>query len=53
MQNWRTTLFGALAAVVYAVKPMLPAEWQQLADAVAGVFAGIGLVLAKDAKTKQ
>lgn len=48
MKSWKTTLFGALAIFVQATKTMLPADYQQLADAVAGVLTAVGLIFAKD-----
>jgi hypothetical protein len=48
MQNWKTTLFGALAALVIALKGALDPSLQPIADSVAGLFTAIGLFFAKD-----
>jgi len=48
MKSWKTTLFGALAIFVQATKTLIPADYQQLADAVAGVLTAVGLIFAKD-----
>jgi hypothetical protein len=48
MQNWKTTLFGALAVFVTSVKPLLPQEYHQLADATAQLLVAVGLIFAKD-----
>jgi len=48
MKNWKTTLFGALAAMVYALKGALDPSLQPLAESVAGVLTALGLFFAKD-----
>jgi hypothetical protein len=48
MTSWKTTLCGALAIFVQATKTLLPADYHQLADAVAGVLTAVGLIFAKD-----
>jgi hypothetical protein len=48
MKNWKTTLFGALAVFVTSVKPLLPQEFHQLADAAAQLLVAVGLLFAKD-----
>ncbi len=48
MTNWKTTLFGALAAFVIAIKGMLDPAMQPIADSVAGLLTAIGLWFAKD-----
>jgi hypothetical protein len=37
MFNWKTTVFGALAALLPYVKSVLPAEFGQIADGVAAL----------------
>jgi hypothetical protein len=48
MKNWKTTLFGALAVFITSVKPLLPQEFHQLADATAQLLVAVGLIFAKD-----
>jgi len=48
MKNWKTTLFGALAVFVTSIKPLLPQEFHQLADAAAQLLVAVGLIFAKD-----
>jgi hypothetical protein len=48
MKNWKTTLFGALAVFVTSIKPLLPQEFHQLADASAQLLVAVGLFFAKD-----
>jgi len=48
MKNWKTTLFGALAAAVYALKGMLDPNLQPIAESVAGLLTALGLFFAKD-----
>jgi len=48
MKNWKTTLFGALAAMVVALKQALDPSLQPIAESVAGLLTAIGLFFAKD-----
>lgn len=47
MKNWKTTLFGALAAVCIALSPIWNAYTEVFA-AVAGVFTALAAFFAKD-----
>ena len=48
MKNWKTTLCGALAAMVLALKGALDPNLQPIAESVAGLLTAIGLFFAKD-----
>jgi hypothetical protein len=47
MANWKTTLFGALAAVCAALTTVLP-EYKELLIAVSAVFTALLGFFAKD-----
>lgn len=47
MKNWKTTLFGVLAAVCTALSAQFP-EAQEILLAVAGVFGALFAFFAKD-----
>jgi hypothetical protein len=48
VKNWKTSLFGALAAMVLAIKGALDPSLQPIAESVAGLLTAIGLFFAKD-----
>lgn len=47
MKNWKTTLFGALAAVGIALAPILP-QYAEVISACAAVFTALAAYFAKD-----
>ena len=47
MKNWKTTLFGALAAVCTALSGVFPSQ-KELLLAAAGVFGALFAFFAKD-----
>lgn len=47
MKNWKTTLFGSLAAVCTALSGVFP-EVQELLLAIGGVFAALFAFFSKD-----
>jgi hypothetical protein len=48
MKSWKTTLCGAIAAFILAVRSVLPEWLQPLAEPAAGFITALGLVVAKD-----
>jgi hypothetical protein len=48
MTNWKTTLFGSLAAICIALSGVFP-EYKELLIAVGGVFTAIFALVSKDA----
>jgi hypothetical protein len=47
MKNWKTTLFGALAAVCVALTTVFP-EHKEILAAVGGVFGALFAFFSKD-----
>ena len=47
MKNWKTTLFGALAAVCTAMSGVFP-DYQEILLAVGAVFGALFAFFAKD-----
>lgn len=47
MKNWKTTLFGALAAIGIALAPQFP-QYTEVIAAFAAVFTALAAFFAKD-----
>lgn len=47
MKNWKTTLFGTLAAIATSLSAVFP-DYKELLLSAAGLFGAIGLIFAKD-----
>lgn len=47
MKNWKTTLFGSLAAIALALSGVFP-DYNELCMAVAAVFTALAGISAKD-----
>jgi hypothetical protein len=47
-KSWKTTVFGGAILVAQAAKQVAPPEWIPVLDAAVGLFAGLGVLLAKD-----
>ncbi len=48
MKSWKTTLFGALAAVSAGLTTVLNPEWRDILVAIAAVFGALAAYFAKD-----
>ncbi len=47
MKNWKTTLFGSLAAICVALTQVFP-EFNELLAAIGGVFGALFAYFSKD-----
>jgi hypothetical protein len=52
-QNWKTSVFGALAIIFTLLEPVVPAQYKDAIQKAASAATGAGLVAAADSKKKS